>query len=130
MTVKRRWVPAVALVIAAIGAAFAIGFGATELLANTGPVTTRIASSGGYNVCISGIAQTDHYGELHSVSGERQPYVGAIYTVNNSVIASSGAIHNDAWQVLWEKTSQVSIVRIDNQFATSGNGLYECEGLS
>ncbi|HET7351149.1 MAG TPA: hypothetical protein VFJ28_09435 [Marmoricola sp.] len=111
----------VAMVILAILAATSQG--------TTGPNQVSIASTGGYNACLTGIADGDEYAVFRSIQGTRHPYQGASYTINNSVIGVTPQIGNDSSYYIYEGAPIMKIMRVDNQAATSGNGLYECKAI-
>lgn len=97
--------------------------------ATTGPNQVSIASSGGWVACLSGIASGDHHATFESIQGTRHPYQGAAYTAANGVIDVTLQIRNDDVHYLYEGNSQLATQRIDNQAATSGNGLYQCKAI-
>ena len=98
-------------------------------VADTGPNNVSIPSVGGYQLCLDNIYGGDVFHYIHSVQGTRHPYKGAIYHDDNSVAGVSGQISDDGWYSWNEFTQPIGNVRrtrIDNQAATSGNGLYTC----
>lgn len=113
----------------AIGAVVALIASAGLLLGTTGPNQVSIASTGGYNLCLSGIADGDEYATFRSIQGTRHPYQGASYTINNSVIGVTPQVSTDSVYYIFEGAPVMKSQRVDNQAASSGNGLYECKAI-
>lgn len=106
----------------------------TSAWAQTGPATVSIPSVGGYNLCLDNILDADTIHRVNSVQGTRHPYRAAAYSSAEVLLGLSGQISTDV-VYYWDENVQlggrsVKRMRIDNQAAASGNGLYKCESKS
>lgn len=119
---RRMWV---LLALTALALAASAGL----LLGTTGPNQVSISSTGGYNLCLSNIANGDEYATFRSIQGTRHPYQGASYTINNSVIGVTPQVSQDIVYYIFEGDPVMKYQRVDNQATSSGNGLYECKAI-
>lgn len=107
---------------------------ATSAGGQTGPATVSIPSVGGYNLCLDNILNADTIHRVNSVQGTRHPYRVAAYSSAETLLGLSGQISVDT-VYYWDENvhlggASVKRMRIDNQAAASGNGLYKCESKS